>query len=70
MHILAAGNAQLLRTASGAGEVVFAELAAKAAAFALDDDALYGDLKLCILADRARLIDLKRALQIVRLDTA
>lgn len=70
MHILAAGDAQLLRTAGRACEVVFAELAAKAAAFALDDDALHRDLKLCILTDRTRLIDLKRALQIVRLDTA
>ena len=70
MHILAARDLELLRAASRTGEVVFAKLAAKAAAFALHGDVLHDNNKLGIFSDRTRFINLKRALQIVRLDAA
>jgi hypothetical protein len=61
VHILAARDLELLRTAGWTGEVVFAKLAAKAAAFALHGDVLHYDLKLGIFADSAGFIDFKRA---------
>ena len=61
VHTLAARDLKLLRAAGRTGEVVFAKLAAKTAAFALHGDVLQDDQKLGIFADRARFINLKRA---------